>query len=192
MKKIAITIPVLVNVFVLIVAIWLVSGGGIKLLIENFVRPAHERWVSQFGELDIKLGNVVFLGDSITARGAWQEIFPNAVVRNRGIGGDDARGVLARIDQVSSGRPAQVFLLIGANDLGIGVAEADIVANIRKILDEIHSLSPQTQIYVQSIMPRSIEFRARIESLNQAIHQRLKGRQFGSISIRYFLHQMVQ
>ena len=63
----------------------------------------------------------------------------------------------------------QVFLLIGTNDLAFGVAETDIVRNVRDIIDEIQAVSPQTEIYVQSVLPRAVEYREQVESLNRAL-----------------------
>lgn len=90
-------------------------------------------------------------------------------MRNRGFGGDVTAGVLDRLHQVSLGQPGQVFLLIGTNDLAFGIAEADIAANVGRIVDEIHQKSPEAQIYVQSVLPRAVEYRDRIESLNQRL-----------------------
>ena len=97
------------------------------------------------------------------------------MVRNRGIGGDVTAGVLARIEQVRHGQPAQVFLLIGTNDLSLGVTEADIVSNVREIVDEIHVGSPETEVYVQSVLPRAAEYGEQIESLNVAIQPAIDG-----------------
>jgi hypothetical protein len=42
----------------------------------------------EFMEVGLCGGEVVFLGDSITAGGAWHEWFPDVPVVNRGIDGD--------------------------------------------------------------------------------------------------------
>jgi lysophospholipase L1-like esterase len=131
--------------------------------------------VSQFEVLPVLPGDTVFLGDSITEGGSWHELFPESRVRNRGIGGDVTMGVLARVNQVSRGAPSQVFLLIGTNDLAFGIPEADIVANIRRIIDEILEESPRTEIFVQSVLPRAAEYRERIESLNRLLQPSING-----------------
>ncbi len=149
----------------------LASGYFINL----FIQPAHERWVSQFEVLPVLPGDTVFLGDSITEGGSWHELFPDGKVRNRGIGGDVTAGVLARVGQVSRGAPAQVFLLIGTNDLAFGVSENEIVANVKSIVEEIRSESPATEIYVQSVLPRAVEYRERVESLNRLLQSEIHG-----------------
>ena len=115
----------------------------------------------------MKPGDVVFLVDCIMAVGAWDEIRPTTGARNRDIGGDGRRGIFAQVEQV--------FLLIDTNHLGVGVAPVGLLAHIQKILDDIHLMSSHTQIYVQSVNLRSIEFCKQIESLNQAIAPAIEG-----------------
>ena len=114
---------------------------------------------------------ILTLGDSITEGGAWDELFPDLPVRNRGIGGDTTSGVLDRLDQVSRGRPAKVFLKIGTNDLSLGVPEAQIAANVGTIIERIRGASPATEVYVQSVLPRAADYRAPVEGLNQQLRE---------------------
>ncbi|MEM8766265.1 MAG: GDSL-type esterase/lipase family protein [Pseudomonadota bacterium] len=175
MKKAAIGLSVALNVILLVAAFggyWALSSG---YLIRLFIDPAHERWVSQFELLPVTGEHTVFVGDSITAGGAWHELFPDLQVVNRGIGGDVTTGVLARLPQIASGEPRQVFLLIGTNDLAFGVSEEEVVANVRRIVEEISAASPQTEIYVQSVLPRAVEYRDRVERLNQAVKDAVAG-----------------
>ncbi len=75
-------------------------------------------------------------------------------VTNRGIGGDTAEGVLKRIDEVTAGKPAKVFLMIGTNDLAwAGKTVPETRDNIAKIIDAIQQQSPSTKIYLQSVLP---------------------------------------
>lgn len=175
MKKVAITLSVALNILFLGCAAAVFLGATSGYFIKLFIEPAHERWVSQFEALPIASGDTVFLGDSITEYGAWHELFPESQVRNRGIGGDVTAGVLKRIDQVGLGQPGQVFLLIGTNDLAFGIDEDEIVGNVRKIVDALHAESPETDVYVQSVLPRAAEFRERIESLNAALQPAMDG-----------------
>lgn len=132
----------------------------------RFLDPMREQRATFFTASPLDAGAVVFLGDSITAGGQWDELFPGVAARNRGIGGDTTAQVLARLEPVIAGRPAKVFLLIGTNDLHRGVAEDEIVANTREILARLRSGSPETRLYLQSVLPRAAEYRARVESLN--------------------------
>ena len=97
--------------------------------------------------------SIVFLGDSITDEGDWAELFPAATVKNRGIGGDTTLGVLNRLDQVVSMKPAKVFLMIGTNDLCYGRSISDTAANYKKIVKRLQTETPTTTIYVESVLP---------------------------------------
>ncbi len=134
---------------------------------------AQARRVSQFDQLPIQPGDIVFLGDSITEGGLWSEHFPGLPVRNRGVGGDTTHGLLQRLDQVSAGKPAKVFLLIGTNDLAQGISITDITNNIEKIISTLQSSTPQTAIYLQSLLPRDSQHRDAIESINAQLKLRL-------------------
>ncbi len=52
---------------------------------------------------------IVFLGNSITENGDWNELFKNKRIVNRGIGGDVCFGLLNRLDEVISSKPKQHF-----------------------------------------------------------------------------------
>ena len=117
----------------------------------------------------MQAGDVVFLGDSITRGGSWHEWFPRSPIRNRGIGGDTTSGVLNRLHQVTSGKPSRVFLLIGTNDVMLGESDATIVENIATIVERFARESSETQLFVQSILPRGAGYRDRIEALNRKI-----------------------
>ena len=97
--------------------------------------------------------DIIFLGNSITDGGEWAEIFENIHCKNRGISGDKCPGVLNRLSTVTQGHPAMVFLMIGVNDMAAGVGTDTIVMNIREIVQRIKEESPNTQIYVQSVLP---------------------------------------
>lgn len=174
MKKLLIWLSLLLNVL-FISALVLAANGALTsllspLIVKFMIQPNHERLVSQFELVSVQPGDVVFLGDSITAGGSWHELFPDVSVRNRGIGGDTTGGVLARLHQVTNGKPSQVFLLIGTNDVMLGESDETIVGNIKTIVDRIADESPGTQVFVQSILPRAAGYRERIEALNGEIH----------------------
>ena len=94
----------------------------------------------------------------------------------RGIGGDTTSGVLARLDQVISGQPSRIFLLIGTNDLAIGESDETIVGNINTIIERVAGASAGTQVFVQSVLPRSVGYRDRVEGLNDEIRVAIEGR----------------
>jgi lysophospholipase L1-like esterase len=167
MKRALVLLSVALNALLVAAVVWMVWGpGGFRLVRGVYIEPHHQQLVTQFDAFPVGPGDVVFLGDSITEAGRWHEIFPGVPAKNRGIGGDTASDVLARLQQVTSGRPSKVFLKIGTNDLFAGVPEDEIAADVAEILRRIRAESPGTQVYLQSVLPRAAEWRDAVESLN--------------------------
>lgn len=107
-----------------------------------------------FEKLPDTENEIIFLGDSITDNAEWAELFGNTPrIKNRGIGGDDTDGVLERLGEVMASSPDKVFIMIGTNDLAYGKTKEYVVRNYRKIIERIMEESPDTEIYVQSVLP---------------------------------------
>ncbi len=105
---------------------------------------------SFFEENGILEPSVVMLGDSITDRGEWSELFPGISIVNRGIGRDTSYGVLQRISQVIQSRPQKVFLMIGINDINRGFKPQDILENYEQIVTKL--LQADIQVYIESVL----------------------------------------
>jgi lysophospholipase L1-like esterase len=159
-------LSLVLNALVLAALVWFGAGGGRTALMRSFLSKHQARLVSAFEAFPLVPDDIVFLGDSITEGGPWEELFPDLRVRNRGIGGDTSDGVLERLDQIARAEPAKVFLLIGTNDLFRGDSEDEIVAHITEILDRLKQETPDSEVYLQSVLPRAPEFRAPVEALN--------------------------
>jgi lysophospholipase L1-like esterase len=114
--------------------------------------------VDQFKSFPNSKKDVVFLGNSITERVDWNELLRMKRARNRGISGDITFGVLERLHEVTEGKPAKVFILIGINDISRNIPDSVIVDNYKKIISRIKRESPGTKIYFQTIMPVNNEF----------------------------------
>ena len=112
----------------------------------------HQR-ASHFELLPNDPGEIIFLGDSITDGCNWGEMLGNPKIKNRGISGDVTQGVLDRLDEVVESKPAKVFLMIGINDLAAGKTPKQILDNTKKIVRSILKVSPDTQIYLESLLP---------------------------------------
>ena len=72
-------------------------------------------------------GDIVMLGDSITAMGQWSEMFPAADILNRGLGGDTVADIAARafdLGLVGSGIVQQrLQLQLALLDLHLDIAD---------------------------------------------------------------------
>jgi arabinogalactan endo-1,4-beta-galactosidase len=131
----------------------------------NEVIPYHSEWtkthyierIAEFKNNPLQLGDIVFIGNSITEQGGnWGQRFNNSKVKNRGITGDVVGGVLNRLAEIYYYKPRKVFLKIGINDLFQANLTPEYVANaISEIVAKIHLESPETKIYVQTILPTS-------------------------------------
>ena len=99
-----------------------------------------------------------FLGNSITAGVDWMELLGRADVRNRGISGDISFGVLERLHEVTEGKPARVFILIGINDISRNIPDSVIIDNYRRMIRIIRQASPATKIFFQTLMPVNNQF----------------------------------
>jgi lysophospholipase L1-like esterase len=118
-----------------------------------FLPEHYARRVTQFENEPVVTGKIIFLGNSITEGGPWAELTGDKTVINRGIGGDITFTVLQRLADVTKRKPSKVFILIGINDIGKDIPDAVIADNCRKIVEQIKTESPQTKIYLQSILP---------------------------------------
>ncbi len=118
----------------------------------------YDQKLSQFQKMPDKKNLLVWLGDSITDNGEWNELFPDQHTMNRGISSDNTFGVLNRIAEITRRRPRKIFIMIGINDIARGIPDPVILRNYRRIIDSIQMQTPSTRIFVQSILPTNNEF----------------------------------
>lgn len=116
--------------------------------------PEHyEKRVALFKSEPIKKGRIIFLGNSIMEFGNWRKLLNDSTVINRGIAADNSFGVLERLEDVIVRQPSKLFMKIGINDISQNIPVEVIVKNISAIGKQIKAKSPQTKIYVHSILP---------------------------------------
>lgn len=116
-------------------------------------QPIYYQRASLFEVLPVTPDDIVFLGNSITNGCEWSELFGSANVKNRGISGDFTERLLERIDPIVAGRPKKIFLMIGINDISRGRTVAEVVDGIARIVSRIRTESPDTKLYLQSLLP---------------------------------------
>lgn len=113
---------------------------------------------SLFDQLGVDSTTIVFLGNSLTHGCEWHELLKMPNVVNRGINGDVVAGIQERIGSVVAGHPAKIFLMSGANDVSHDLTADSIATAIAGLIDYIHAESPQTRIYLQSMLPINNSF----------------------------------
>jgi len=115
--------------------------------------------LADFKKQPIVKGKIIMLGNSITEGGNWKKLLKDSTVINRGISGDVTFGVINRLDEIVKRQPSKVFLLIGINDLSRKTPDEVILENLFSIVSKIRSGSPNTEIFVQSILPTNETFK---------------------------------
>ncbi len=124
---------------------------------------AYEYWdrkVSQFDSLPVYPEDIVFLGNSITDGGHFNELFEMPNIKNRGISSDVINGVAKRLTQVTKGHPKKIFLLIGINDVAQkNITVPTLLKRYESLVDSIIAQTPETQLYIQSLMPVNHTFK---------------------------------
>ena len=116
-------------------------------------------------------GPVVFLGDSLTEAGAWQEYFPHLDIVNAGRSGDTTADVQDRLGEVIERRPSVVVVMVGTNDFGLRATVEQVVRGTENILWTLHHALPETRILVVSVLPRERERSEWIKQVNIHVRQ---------------------
>ena len=160
-------ISLVFNVGILVAGGWyVVKKGGLDYLKYKLDNPptattAQIRtpsYLAALSCLDIlpkNQGDVVFLGDSITAGVDWTKLFADIRIRNMGIGFDSSGLMLQRLDRVIALRPSKVFIMVGITDLNnLHSGIVDILSNYKRMIDRMKAGTPESQIYFQSVLPK--------------------------------------
>ena len=145
--------------------------GGLKYMIHRInnrdISGIYEHRKGFLDVLPMTKNAIIFLGDSITEYGQWEEFTQNPKVRNRGIAGDTTPNLLKRLSAITKSQPAKIFLMIGVNDF-LFFDRHQIIKNYAQIVQRIKKESPNSEIYVQSILPVNPTIR-RIQVDNQEV-----------------------
>ncbi len=80
---------------------------------------------------------IVFIGDSITEYGEWNDFFPSKKLSNRGVAGDTTKDIILRMDSIYSTKARKAFLMIGINDIYANTSINKIVENYKKIITSL-------------------------------------------------------
>jgi len=121
--------------------------------------PRHKEFLRRI-EQSNGLGDIIFLGDSIThgweGQKAWQEHFGSFKPVNLGIGGDQTGHVLWRITdghELDHLSPKAAVIMIGTNNIG-GHSAQQIAGGITAIVEELKRQKPDIKVLVLGVFPR--------------------------------------
>jgi lysophospholipase L1-like esterase len=144
-------------------------------------------WQDKFSEYKILnqyiKGNIIFLGDSFVDRFNLNEFFPGKNILNRGIGNDDSRSLLARLnDNAINAHPKKIYIFIGTNDIIHKIPESETISNLEKIYKKIITNKITLNvIFLLPVRKTSGINNKKITLLNEHIFQLCK-----KLNIRYF------
>jgi lysophospholipase L1-like esterase len=140
-------------------------------MIDSTIQSEH--WSSRLKEFRAEArqqGRTVFMGNSLT------ELFDlgilgDSTILNRGITGDFSEGLLKRLDEVISLKPSKLFIEIGINDLVEHVPNKEICRNCRLLIERVRKESPETKIFLQSLLPVRMKssFLTSSEDVNETV-----------------------
>ncbi len=176
-------ISLLINgVFVILIVFALIKIGTPRYLFyliknrgQGIVSLKNHRH-SHLDMLKINNGSIIMLGNSITAECEWRELLQNSLIINRGVIGDGTFDILERLTPIIEAKPKKIFLLIGVNDL-LFHPLSTISENYEKIVKRIKLETPETELYLESILPIHNDLRQNglknedIDALNQQIFE---------------------
>lgn len=125
----------------------------------TYTEHYYKRFLQFMNEPAIAGKDIVMLGNSLTENGGdWSARLGKKNVRNRGIIGDEVMGIYDRLHQILPGHPQKLFLLTGVNDVSHDLTTDSIVAMMRTTIDRIQRESPDTKLFLQSLLPINESF----------------------------------
>lgn len=133
--------------------------------------PFRNHRYDAFKVLPVTSDDIVFIGNSITNMHEWWEAFGNHNVKNRGVSGAVTQEALDNIEAIAAGNPKKAFIMLGTNDLGTaGINNAEHVKrNVSLIIERFRQTSPDTKLYIQSILPSGLRDMTLQQETNEAL-----------------------
>ncbi|WP_416877118.1 GDSL-type esterase/lipase family protein [Litorimonas sp.] len=126
--------------------------------------------LSEIKALPPMTGGTLLAGDSITQ--GWRDYgFLDGKVLNHGIGWDTAVGLQARLPEVLRHKPDKMFILIGTNDIGYNHTSQQVAGPVKSFIERVSTELPETEIYIQSILPREQGAMPMVVEYNKALRK---------------------
>lgn len=166
--------------------------AGAQAIDSTYDNNHYKERVALFAKMPKQKKAIVFLGNSITEAGKWNDILPGQPVQNRGISGDNTFGVIARLPAIIAEKPSKIFLMIGVNDLKREVPVPVIIDNYKRMAAMVKKGSPKTRVYLQSVLPVNDTIlidafkkvtNANVGLLNNALEQIAKDNGYGYVNL---------
>ena len=123
--------------------------------------PFRNHRYDSFKVLQPAEGSILFIGNSITDMHCWPEVFKTSEgkylpIVNRGNSGTYSTEQSDNLESYLVNNPKKVFMMIGTNDIatsgGLNFSPEQVLAYVKSIVARIHARSPQTKVYLYSIL----------------------------------------
>lgn len=132
--------------------------------------PFRQHRYDSFQATPTEPGQIMFAGNSITNMHSWFEAFgAHQEVVGRGNSGGFATELLENLESYIDSKPSKLFVMIGTNDISSGTAYAKTARDIQIIAQRVRLESPETEIYLQTILPRSANAKPDYELCNSLV-----------------------
>lgn len=157
MLKILVSISLLLNVLFIAALTWAVAQyGGFRAVLQKLMHPGaevnYQNMKAMHAAYPVQEGAIVFLGNSLTEAGQWQEWFNSSKIYNRGIPGDHCDGMRQRLADALGKAPQAVFLMAGINDLAYHKPSV-VKEKYEALIHELRKRYPACRLYLVSILP---------------------------------------
>jgi lysophospholipase L1-like esterase len=97
--------------------------------------------------------------------------------------GDTSADLLQRSHHIIEAKPRNIVINIGANDAALKVPVDETAANLRELLGLIHSLSPESDVVLQSALPLQPLDMPAIEAINTELQRIAEKRQLHYVDL---------
>jgi len=124
------------------------------LVRENISKRNKEHRIEIFEKFSPQV-DMVFVGDSLTEYGEWNDFFPLKKSSNRGVAGDTAKDIMLRMDSIHSTKAKKAFLMVGINDIYTNIFTKKIIENYKKIISSLKN--KDFEVIVQSTIQCQLE-----------------------------------
>ena len=125
-----------------------------ELVRENISERNKEYRIEIFEKFSPQV-DMVFVGDSLTEYGEWNDFFPLKKSSNRGVAGDTSKDIMLRMDSIYSTKAKKAFLMVGINDIYANILIKKILKNYEKIITSLKDKN--FEVIVQSTIQCQVE-----------------------------------
>ena len=152
----------------------LIAPTGVVLNADEFPSPntANADTRTQY-EIFHAPAEFVMIGDSITHRALWNDLFPGVSIANRGISGDKTSDVLSRLDAIIAVQPRKAFIMLGINDIFLGRSIEAIFKDYTLIIDRLQTknVTPLIQSTLECSKRECGKYLSKVRDLNTKLKQ---------------------